>query len=249
MRPLQLILALCFLQPATAGARLAWLVHGGAGMAYGSVNSRIDKGDARYRVDISPRITPNAGISALIPFSSRLSLEPGLIYSRKGFRGIDEFTVYYTNHTRQILFDTRYTLHYLSIPIQLNYTLLQQRNHTLLLGGGMNYAFLLSGGNDYFTRQSAQGDVYEDWFRGNKVFKGLMQTKNTYEGTMSVFDAGIRLQLSYVFRSRFVLRLFHEQSLYSVYLKEPEGRPAVRLRYTGFSLGILLPQFRQPSRY
>ncbi|WP_118974908.1 outer membrane beta-barrel protein [Taibaiella koreensis] len=238
------LLLFCWLTTFSASARVSWLFQAGAGTAYGSVNSRIDKPENHYRVDISPRITPTAGLSVLIPLSQRLTLEPGLLYSRKGFRGIDEFVVHDGNYTSQVLFDTHYQLNYLTLPIQLNYTLLQCGQHKLLLGGGMNYAILLNGSNDYFTRQVWRGAAYEGWFRNNQVFKGLMQTKNTYEGTMSIFDAGLRLQVSYIFRSRLMLRVFHEQSLYSVYLKEPNNRPAVRLRYTGLSIGILFPSFK-----
>lgn len=180
----------------------------------------------------------------MIPVSRKLCLEPGIQYSKKGFRSIDQFAVHHPVMEAQVMFDTRYYLYYLGIPLTLNYTLLQNDKHRLQLGGGMIYSFLLRGGNDYFSKQTQSGQYMEFEMKNNRIFKGLMQTKDTYYNTMSILDVGVRLQLSYTFRSQLILRLFHEQSLYSVYLKPTSAEQAVKLRYTGISVGFCIPRLK-----
>lgn len=218
-----------------------WLFYAGAGNSFGTSKGNVYTETVSWEVVNDFKVLPAAGIAWIHPIKGRFSIEAGVNYTRKTFRTKQNLHFIVNNHTREVLFDTRHKLGYLGFPLLLSYTVLSTAHSQWNLSAGMQYSFLLQGKTDVYSIQSTQGqDPDEYYFNNNKLRKALLQTKNTANGTANIFDTAIKLQLGYTWRNRIAVRMYHEQSLYSIYLKEPGKNISVKLGHTGLGIGVLL---------
>lgn len=246
MRPICMLALLLFLAagPIPAQAQVRWMAYAGAGTAHNNF-----KGNARdayldyyaYKGEDGFYVLPQAGLAVRVPIRKKLIFEAGVGYTRKQFRA-EENKIMEINTQYQLTvyneFKTR--LDYLNFPFTLSYIFPVSAKNSLQLGTGINYSFLLRASEKIYSRQTAVGYAPDEYEYERKVPRGLVQTSKILPGTLNIFDTGIKLQLSYVWHSKLMLRLSSEYSLYTIYLREDRNKPDLQLWYTGLSIGYIL---------
>jgi len=196
----------------------------------------------------TPRITGNASASLLVPFSSKLILETGLEYAQKGFKtnmhiadaDDPERSIHYTATTKR---------NYLNIPLVVSFRVWHAPKHQMFIGGGMNFGFLMNASTeetfDYYHRNVFTGT--SSVYYSARI--GLVQSydKNGYDKIdMYLFDAGLKLQLRYVYKERYTIRLFHQLGIAdpAANTLDGAGNSKLKQQYTGISVGVVFPRFK-----
>jgi hypothetical protein len=246
MRPIYtlafLVLLAIICTPAQAQVR--WMVYAGAGTSH-----NVFKDNARdsyldyyaYKGKDGLYILPQAGVAMRVPLGRKFIFETGAGYTRKQFRAAEnKIMEANTQYQLTIYNESKTRLDYLSFPFTLSYIFPVSEKNTLQLGAGVSYGFLLRASQKTYSRQTAAGYAPDEYKYENKVPKGLIQTSKIFPGTLNIFDTGIKLQLSYVWHSKLMLRLSSEYSLYTIYLREDRNKPDLQLWYSGLSIGYIL---------
>ncbi len=186
-------------------------------------------------------LLPQAGLSLMVPIGKKLLFETGINYTRKQFRSTENKVLdAYTNHQLTVYNSYKTKLDYMELPFTLSYILPVSKKSAFHLGLGVNYSFLLHASGSVYSSQVTIGNSTDEYQLPVRVPIGLIQTSSTAPGTLNIFDTGLKLQLSYVWRSKLMVRLFHEYSLYTIYLRGDLNKPDLQLRYTGLTLGYIL---------
>lgn len=222
------LIILCYL-PAFAAQAQKKTFSFSAGMGLSYVSKK------KINSDYSPAPGMNISASLMIPVSDKIFVETGIGYRRKGFKGYSVLV----SDDQSDHFHTHARYDYLSIPLAVAYTIRKTQKSRLWIGGGMNYSFLLQGRTDIH-----QDSYHNDWLMGSYDYSfkpriGLVQSKRK-EIALFLFDAGLKLQVGYLYRNRWLLQVFHEHSLYSFVANAHDGS-SLKLRYTGISVGIVFP--------
>ncbi len=225
-------------------AQVRWMAYAGAGISHNVFkdNSRDAYLDFyTYHGEDGLYVLPQAGIALRVPVGKKLLFEAGAGYTRKQFRA-EENKIIEANTQYQLTVynESKTRLDYLSFPFTLAYIIPVSAQNTLQLGAGVNYSFLVNVKGTTFSRQTTLGNAPDVYEYEHKVYKGLIQTSKIQPGTLNIFDTGVKLQLSYVWHSRLMLRLSSEYSLYTIYLREDRNKPDLQLWHTGISLGYIL---------
>lgn len=243
MRLTCLLLLLFFTGRHTAQGQVRLLVYTGAGASHNiyKSNSKDDYLDYyAYRGENGFYVLPHAGVSVMVPIGKKLLFEGGINYTQKQFRGEENKIIEANTLTQLTVYNESKTrLHYLGLPFTLSYIFPVSAKSAFHLGAGINYGFLIKASGRTFSRQSTIGFPPDESEFENFVPSGLLQTSKTTPGTINIFDTGAKLQLSYVWHSKLILRLASEYSLYTVYLKADRNKPDLQLWYTGLSVGYI----------
>lgn len=227
-----------------AHAQTRWMIYAGAGTPRNSFDGNGK--DAYYDYYAAKGadgfyLLPQAGLSLMVPVGKKLLFETGINYTRKQFR-LKENKVLdaYTPHQLTVYNSFKTKLDYMELPFTISYILPVSKNSTFQLGVGVNYSFLVHASGSVYSSQTTIGMPTDEYQSSVSVPIGLVQTSNTVPGTLNIFDTGLKLQLSYVWHSKLMVRLFHEYSLYTLYLRGDKSKPDLQLRYTGLTLGYIL---------
>lgn len=186
-------------------------------------------------------VRPGGALLLHIPVWKNIGIETGCSYTIKGF--INKDTLWDEDRDGFWAYRIGNKLGYLGFPLMLTYRINAGKNHTFCIGAGMIYGFMIHG----TTR--GKFDIYlgdqlidESEFT-TPVQATLMPSSDNSNSKIYLFDTGLKLQCSYIWRGRYGIRLFHEQSLYS-YHPSGSSKSETRLRYTGIALSCGFPRLR-----
>jgi hypothetical protein len=168
-----------------------------------------------------------------VPLSKNIFIETGPGYRRKGFKGFSQLIN--DDQTDQYRTQSRYD--YLSIPLTLNGTVFRTKHSRVDAGGGMVYGFMLQGGSELHHDSYINGHLVGAYDYSYHPRIGLVQSRRK-DIDLYLFDTGLRFQVSYLYRNRWLLQLFHEHSLYSFVANAHDGS-SLKLRYTGLAVGVV----------
>jgi hypothetical protein len=219
--------------PFSATAQVQASVYMGAGYSYASATAAPASNEFNTR--------PSFAVLLNIPVWKNIGVETGCSYTVKGF--INKDTLWDEDRDGFWAYRIGNRLSYLAFPLMFTYRFNAGNNHTFYAGAGMVYGFMIHG--------TTQGkfDIYlgdrlidESEFT-TPVQATLMPSSDNSNTKIYLFDTGLKLQCSYVWRGRFGIRLFHEQSLYS-YHPSGASKSETRLRYTGIALSFGFPRLR-----
>jgi hypothetical protein len=169
----------------------------------------------------------------IVPLSEHMFIETGIGYRRKGFNGFSQLI----NDDQDDQYHIRARYDYLGIPLTVAGTVLQSRKSRLWIGGGMVYSFMLRGGSEVHHESFIDGKLAGAYDYVYRPRIGLTQSRRK-EIDLFVFDTGLKFQLGYLYRNRWLLQAFHEHSLYSFVANAHDGS-SLKLRYTGLALGVV----------
>lgn len=227
--------ALLLLCPAllsfAARAQTQFSVYAGAGYPY--VTATKSK--------VSNNFAAGAHVAALlhIPVSKRIGVETGVSYTEKGL--VNQDTLRDADYPRYaVAYRLRSKMGYLGFPLVLTYRMPLAQQHTLLLGVGMTYNFMIHGNTKGWMRSLRDGQADGKQEVTLPVKPRLMPATDDNGSPFYLFDVAVKLQVSYVWRGRYGVRLFHEHSLYSYHI--PDAGSETRLRYTGLALSFSIPR-------
>lgn len=216
-------------------AQVQTSVYLGTGYAYAAVT----KGQVSNNFTLGPHLT----LLLHMPVGKRgIGIETGCSYTLKGFTNQD--TLKDEDENGYMAYRIRSRLGYLGFPLMLTYSYRINSKHRLWAGAGMVYSFMIRGktqGTYHIVRKDRISDKNEFTL---PVTPKLMPAGDGSGSPVYLFDAGFKLQLSYVYQGRFGLRLFREQSLYS-YHTPGSAQSETKLRYTGIALSFGFPRLRQ----
>ncbi|PSK89836.1 outer membrane beta-barrel protein [Taibaiella chishuiensis] len=219
----------CALPAPSVRAQVQYAVYAGGGYPYASAT--------KSAVSNNFIVTPNAAVLLHIPVGKHIGIETGLSYTVKGL--INDDTLFNDHAGWGLRFRLRKKLDYLGIPLMLTWRVKAGKQHDLFIGGGMVYSFMLRGvTKGYNWIFSPNGLSESGW--DEPIQPVLIPDRDLKISQEYFFDAGLKLQLSYVWRGRYGIRLFHEQSLYSYHT--PGSGVETRLRYTGIALSFGFPR-------
>jgi len=162
-------------------------------------------------------------------------METGIGYRRKGFKGFSSVV----NDDQEDQYHTQARYDYIGIPLTIAGTIKQTRNGRLWIGGGMVYSFMMRGGTDIHHDSYIDGALRGSYDYSFRPRIGLVQSKRK-EIDLFLFDTGLKFQIGYLYRKRWLLQVFHEHSLYSFVANAHDGS-SLKQRYTGLSVGIVVP--------
>ncbi len=158
--------------------------------------------------------SPHAALLLHLPVGKKgIGIETGVSYTVKGFTNAD--TLWDDDRGGYWAYRLRSHLGYLAFPLVLTYRYSADKNHVFFAGAGMVYGFMVNG------RMKGRFHIYrgEDLQQESEidvpVEARLMPAGDGTGPQTYLFDAGLKLQLTYVWRGRWGIRLFHEHSLYS----------------------------------
>ncbi|PZF73303.1 hypothetical protein DN068_09035 [Taibaiella soli] len=212
----------------------------GGGLAY------VTKKDLP-NTDYKPRLTPNCSVSILVPVSKKIMLESGLEYAEKGFNS-NSFAADPDNPEYISRFIGTAKRSYLNIPLVVSCQIWHTAKHQMFAGAGMNFGFLLNA-----SVEGSWENYREGLFLGASEMQyseriGLMQSydKNGYDKIdLYLFDAGLKLQVRYVYNNRYTVRLFHQLGLTDPSATTLSGSAGkIHQQYTGVSIGVVFPRFK-----
>lgn len=211
-------------------AKIRFYSTGGIGLAY----STAKDGDMSY----SPFIAPHLLTRMPIPISRKISLETGLGYTIKGFNN----RITADNGMEIIKFMGKSRLHYLSVPVVVNYSVFRNNNSRVWVGAGMNYAFFITGSESARVSTYENGELVQVSKTKTPVYgvlSGARYLKTTSGKNIESLDVMLRFQVNYVWKDKYVIGLFHDQSLYDIDTRRfSDVYSIIKLRYTGLSLGL-----------
>lgn len=214
-------------QPPALRAQVQYTVYAGAGYPFATTT--------KSEISNNFSVTPHAAVLLYIPVGKHLGIETGLSYTVKGL--INEDTIFNDKDGWGIRF--RRKQDYLGIPLLLSWHVKAGREHDLFIGGGMVYSFMLRGVIQGHNWIFSPANITEQDFE-EPVNPVLIPSHDNLASQEYLFDAGLKLQLSYVWRGRYGIRMFHEHSLYSYHT--PSLGSETRLRYTGIALSFGFPR-------
>lgn len=140
-----------------------------------------------------------------ISLNRRLSLQPGLFYVGKGFQEKYYFFSRVGNIDLRVREEIEYRIHYLEIPINLQYTVPLSRRSDFFFGGGPYIAFAVGGNYDYERerfRTNGNFAQYDATSRDGSLEIGNDRGEDNIKGT----DAGINLNLGVMGRRGLYVR-------------------------------------------
>lgn len=215
-------------------AQVQGSVYLGTGYAYAAVN--------KGQVSNNFSLVPHVALLLYMPVGKKgIGIETGCSYTMKGFTNQD--TLGDEDGNGYIAYRIRSRLGYLGFPLMLTYSYPISSRHSLYAGAGMIYSFMIRGetqGIFHIVRRDRVSDENEFTL---PVTPKLMPAGDGSGSPVYLFDAGFKLQLSYVWRGRFGVRIFQEHSLYS-YHTPGSAKSETKLRYTGIALGFGFPRLR-----
>lgn len=232
-----LILILIFFTHATY-AQTQLLVYAGGGMSF------ADKRDQKRTPDrlTDPlKISPIAGLGLRTKIQKGINFETGLFYSRKSHYLNKNYERWDINTVHRDLIQHTDRLDYINLPLLLSIDIMRTSGHGLSMELGMNYGFLFRANRDvYIIQSSTQSAAAEYLSRDNPIRKGLVQTSATRHGDLNIFDAAIKVQLTYWYKQRIFARLSFDRSFHDIYLRNPKGEPTIGFSYAGCKIGYVL---------
>lgn len=140
----------------------------------------------------SARLSTNLGLLYTYSMNKRWSASAGLLYARKNYTSPYSFykpDIPNTSSYRPT--DVRALCQVLSVPIGINFTALQKKNHTLQLNAGASTYFML---NEKYSMKYTNGNTHEYEFTGeNQHYFGVADLSLTYlRRVNSHYSLGIR---------------------------------------------------------
>ncbi len=219
----------CLVPPRALRAQVQYTVYAGAGYPFATTT--------KGKISNNFSVTPNAAVLLYIPLGKHIGIETGLSYAVKGL--INEDTIFNDKDGRGIRFRFRRKQDYLGIPLLLSWRVKAGKEHDLFIGGGMVYSFMLRGVIQGHNWIFSPTNITEQGFE-EPVNPVLIPSRDNLVSQEYLFDAGLKLQLSYIWRGRYGIRVFHEHSLYSYHT--PSLGSETRLRYTGVALSFGFPR-------
>ena len=184
----------------------------------------------------------HAAVLLHMPVGKRgLGIETGCSYTVKGFMNKD--TLRDEHLDGYWAYEIRNHLGYLGFPLMLTYRHDIGKNHTLSAGAGMLYGFVIHGKTHGVFHIYRKGSMQDESEFTLPIEPKLVPAGDGSGSQTYLFDAGLKLQLSYIWRGRWSIRLFHEHSLYS-YHAPGSSKSETKLRYTGIALSCGFPRLR-----
>src|SRR5438270_9874297 len=90
-----------------------------------------------------PLVGYNGGLFATVDLNKKWSLQPEVLYTLKNLEKADDFMTYYVNSGNSFA-NTDISLHYISIPVLLNYHI----SKLITVNAGPEYSFLIYHNDD-----------------------------------------------------------------------------------------------------
>jgi hypothetical protein len=219
-------------------AQTQLLVYAGGGMSF------ADKRDQKRTPDrlTDPlTVSPMAGIGLRTKIQKGINLETGLFYNRKSYHLTKNYERWDINNVQRDLVQHTDRLDYINLPLLLSFDIMSSSGQGLSMELGMNYGFLFRAMRDvYIIQSSTQSAAAEYLSRDNPIRKGLVQTSATRHGDLNIFDAAIKVQLTYWYKERIFARLSFDRSFHDIYLRNPKGEPTIGFSYAGCNIGYVL---------
>lgn len=221
-------------------------IYVGAGNSFTGLKSKeFSKNTADYsdivKADNNLNFAPLIGLNYDININHIFSVQLGVQYNKRNIhftRTVDYGSI---NTGLYDVYTTNHRLHYLNFPATFNVTILQKGKHKLKVGTGMLYGFLINGKSELVEKEHKNGTLKKEPTSYNLRFKkALVQGENTSAETFNVFDAGIRVQTSYMYNKKWYTQLNFDYSLYDVYLLRTPSWNPVKTRQLALLLGYQL---------
>lgn len=229
-----LIILLCIIYSTGYGQRTHIMLGVGSGFSF--VSKKHINGHYKPITGI------NAGLSLLVPLGSRFVFETGLGYEKRGFRADSSFT----DRWYKDEFSAREIHHYITIPLQLSLRLKQWRENKLWIGAGLNYGFMVAAKAVYTRTFYAHGDYVNESNYSYDPKIGLIQANAKNPAAhkyinLYAFDTGLKTQITYTWKDKYVVRAFYNYSLYdaSAIYSQKTGNPVLHQHNTGLTLGVI----------
>ncbi len=239
MRKLPLLICLLLATATSIAQPVRVLVYAGSGLSFVSTKNTW----GNYK----PISNWHAGVSAVVPLPASFRFEIGLGYERRGFKNDSTREQTYRVTMREE--NTGYEhYHYLVIPLQLSARIWHAGKHSLYAGGGMNYGIMQTASRNQASETYINGDKMYSYAYDSKPPIGLVQ-KGERNGNIAKdyislyrFDVGLKTQLSYYWKERYMARLSYNYSLYDVHASTMAQVPPQKFRQhaIGFTIGFVL---------
>lgn len=222
------ILLLTFISYANAQVNLG--IEGGTGVSY--VHSK------NISSAYLPVLRTNVGVFINVPITERIGLRSGVGYFPRGYN--TNQTNEYDGLKFEFLSQTR--IQFLSIPFMTSFRLTQTSSNHLWIDGGMNYNIFLHGKTayQYSTYVNSERVTHSEFTHniiGRVNASRYGPTENTYD--VNGFDVAVKIQLRYVWKERYNITIYHENSLYEFRANPDEANSMLKLRYTGIGIGYV----------
>jgi hypothetical protein len=225
---------LFLLTVAPSAAQVRYGITAGAGWSYAARKNIMN---TRYK----PLFAPQLEVTLSVPLSQHVDFQSGLGFKKKGFNAT---SILYNDDQMlsQSVFRSSVKYNYIQVPVLAIYKHTLAPGHHLQAGGGLYYGFLLRAINYIEIDHYYDGRLMESTSFSKQLRTGLsrsgVEAPPDKRADVLFIDCGLRLQLNYVYRDHFQAGIFHEHSFYDISAMS-DGYSALKLRFTGFSLGYI----------